>query len=625
MLRLGLLQVDVTVGAIDANVNRLADACAEAARAGCDLAISPELAVSGYPPEDLVLRPAFLDACQRATEALAGRVEIPLLVGTPWLDGDRVRNSAALLASGRVAVRYDKQELPNYGVFDEERTFAAGTRDVAIRVGDALCGLTICEDVWIPEGVMNRNARGGATVILNLSSSPYHVGKGETREEMLRTRCRDELCFLVYCNLVGGQDELVFDGRSVVIDPDGTVVARAAPFAEEVLVCDVDAAQSVAARLRDTRPRRAVAEAPVTPEVELPARLHRRVLERRVAPAVEPVEADLWGALVLGLRDYVEKNGFQRVLIGLSGGIDSALVAALAADALGPERVEAISMPTRFNASETRSDAERVAANLGIGFRELAIEELRAEFLAELPDTSGLAAENLQARIRGVLLMTVSNQHGHLVLTTSNKSETAVGYSTLYGDSAGGFAPIKDVPKTMVFRLARWLNADAGRERIPASIITRPPTAELRDDQRDDQSLPPYEELDPILEAYVERDLGVDEIVAQGLGDPATVRRIARLVDLAEYKRRQAPPGLKLNPKAFGRDRRVPITNRFRPAASEGLRQQEDVQSDDHGGNGDRGHRGGAPVHEAPHQVPVAAEHQERDQGERDPEAQHDL
>jgi NAD+ synthase (glutamine-hydrolysing) len=351
------------------------------------------------------------------------------------------------------------------------------------------------------------------------------------------------------------------------------------------------------------------------------------VLERRVAPAPQPVEADLWGALVLGLRDYVTKNGFQRVLVGLSGGIDSALVAALAADALGPERVEAISMPTRFNASETRSDAERVAANLGIGFRELAIEELRAEFLEELPDTSGLAAENLQARIRGVLLMTVSNQHGHLVLTTSNKSETAVGYSTLYGDSAGGFAPIKDVPKTMVFRLARWLNADAGRERIPASIINRPPTAELREDQRDDQSLPPYEELDPILEAYVERDLGVDEIVALGLGDAAIVRRIARLVDLAEYKRRQAPPGLKLHPKAFGRDRRVPITNHYRPSASDesGLRQQEDVQPDDHGGNGDRGDGRGAPVHEAPHELPVAAEHHERDQRERDPEAQHDL
>ncbi len=628
MLRLGLLQVDLTVGAIDANVERLAEACAEAARQGCDLAISPELAVSGYPPEDLVLRPAFVAACREATEQLARRVEIPLLAGTPWLDGDRVRNSAALLAGGVVAVRYDKQELPNYGVFDEERTFAAGGRDLAIRVGDALCAITICEDVWLPEGV-NRAARGGATVVLNLSSSPYHLGKGATREDMLRTRCRDELVWMAYCNLVGGQDELVFDGRSVVIDPEGLVVARAAAYSEEVLVCDVDPAIAVGARLRDTRPRRAWSAPPIAAAAELPARLHRPAVAPRIAPPLATAEADLWGALVVGLRDYVAKNGFQRVLIGLSGGIDSALVAALAADALGPDRVEAISMPTRFNASETRSDAALVAESLGISFQERAIEDLRLAFLSELPDTSGLAAENLQARIRGVVLMTISNQSGHLVLTTSNKSETAVGYSTLYGDSAGGFAPIKDVPKTTVFRLARWLNEQAGRERIPASIIERPPTAELREGQRDDQSLPPYEELDPILEAYVERDLGVEEIVARGLGDAASVRRVARLVDLAEYKRRQAPPGLKLHPKAFGRDRRMPITNRT-PAGGgslpgQGLRQQEDVQPDDQRGHHNGGGGGHAAVDEPAHQIPVAAEHQQRDQGERDPEAQHDL
>ena len=488
---------------------------------------------------------------------------VPLVVGTPWLDGDRVRNAAVLLHGGRVVARYDKRELPNYGVFDEERTFAAGDRDCGFELGGALCALTICEDLWVPESPSLHVSRRGASVILNVSASPFQVSKADAREQMLRTRARDQLAYVAYCNLVGGQDELVFDGRSVVIAPDGEVIARAAAFAEELLVCDVDTDAVLGARLRDARLRRGSAPERLAPVCALPSGAGTAPLERRVAPSLGE-EEDLWGALTTGLADYVAKNGFQRVLLGLSGGIDSALVAALAADALGPERVDTISLPTRFNATETRSDAERVAASLGVGFRELAIEDLRAGFLAELPDTAGLAAENLQARIRGVVLMTISNQHGHLVLTTSNKSETAVGYSTLYGDSAGGFAPIKDVPKTTVFRLCRWLNERAGREVIPDSIIERPPSAELRDDQRDDQSLPPYDELDPILEAYVERDLSPAEIVARGLGTEEVVRRIARLVDLAEYKRRQAPPGLKLHPKAFGRDRRVPITNRFR-------------------------------------------------------------
>ncbi len=563
MLRLALLQLDLTVGAIDANVAKIVDASGEALAAGADIALAPELAVSGYPPEDLLFRPAFLRACRRGVETLAERTPLPLLVGSPWLARDRVHNSALLLADGEIRARYDKQRLPNYGVFDEERTFAAGRDGLVIEVAGALCAVTICEDIWLSNGPAGRAARGGATVVFNISSSPYHRGKAEIREQMLATRARDELAAIVYCNLVGGQDELVFDGRSVVLDADGDVVARAPAYAESVLVCDLDVEAATSVRLRDSRVRRGRPRRPLTPDVVIAAAGPRE----RIVPAVAASPTgpeDLWGALTLGLRDYASKNGFERVLLGLSGGIDSALVAALAADAIGADHVESISMPTRFNAAETRSDARRVAEALGIGFRELAIEGLRESFLADLPGTADLAAENLQARIRGVILMTISNQHGHLVLTTSNKSETAVGYSTLYGDSAGGFAPIKDVPKTTVFGLARWLNDAAGCERIPVSIIERPPSAELREDQRDDQSLPPYAQLDPILEAYVERDMDPHDIVALGLGDLETVRRIARLVDLAEYKRRQAPPGLKLHPKAFGRDRRVPITSAWR-------------------------------------------------------------
>jgi NAD+ synthase (glutamine-hydrolysing) len=563
MLRIALAQVDVTVGDLAANRTRVAAACAAAVRQRADLVLAPELAISGYPPEDLVLRTGFLAACRREVEALAREIEVPLLVGTPWLDGDRVRNAAALLAGGRVVARYAKQELPNYGVFDEQRTFAPGSDQLVLDIGGVHCATTICEDIWLPDGPAHRAARGGVPVILNLSSSPYHVGKGAEREQMLRVRARDDLLFVVYCNLVGGQDELLFDGASVAIAPDGRVLARAAAFAEDLLVVDLDVGEAIAARLRDTRPRRDLE--PLAADVVLPSAPGERApLAGGPAPPPASVEEELWAALRVGLRDYVEKNGFRRVLIGLSGGIDSALVAALAADALGPERVECVSLPTRFNVAETRSDARLVAERLGVAFRELPIEDLRTAFGERLPGTTGLAAENLQARIRGVLLMTLSNQHGWLVLTTSNKSETAVGYATLYGDTAGGFAPLRDVPKTMVFALARHVNAVAGAERIPVSIIERPPTAELREAQRDSDSLPPYETLDPILEAYVERELSIAEIVELGLGDEETVRRVARLVDLAEYKRRQVPPGLKLRPLAFGRDRRVPITNAYR-------------------------------------------------------------
>ncbi len=563
MPRIALAQVDVTVGALAANRARVAEAAGRARAEGADLVLAPELAISGYPPEDLLFRRAFLADCRREVEALAREVDVPVLVGCPWLAGDRVHNSALLLADGGIVARYDKRELPNYGVFDEERTFAPGRGDLAFQLGDALCAVTICEDIWYPDGVGHRAARAGAQVILNISASPYFVAKDDLREQMLRTRATDDLATVVYCNLVGGQDELVFDGGSVAFGPDGELLGRARQFEEDLLLVDVEAARTVEVRLRDARVRRASRRGRrLAPALELPAApVERR--EPTIAASPANGEAELWGALRIGLRDYVEKNGFRRVVLGLSGGIDSALVAALAADALGPDRVTAISMPTRFNTDGTKSDAREVAEALGVDFEERPIEELRLTFEAALPEASGLAVENLQARIRGMLLMTLSNQHGWLVLTTSNKSETACGYSTLYGDSAGGFAPIKDVPKLRVFALARWLNERAGRAVIPVSTIERPPSAELRDGQRDDQSLPPYEVLDPILEAYVERDLSPEEIAGRGLADIDLARRVARLVDTAEFKRRQAPPGIKLHPKAFGRDRRVPITNRY--------------------------------------------------------------
>ena len=564
MLRLALAQLDVTVGALAENRERIARACTSAAAAGADLVLAPELAISGYPPEDLVFRAAFLARCREEVERLAATIDVPLIVGCPWLVADRVYNSALVLANGGIVARYDKRELPNYGVFDEERTFSPGRRNVAIESGGGLLAVTVCEDIWLPDGVVSEAVGAGAACLLNISASPYDLGKGLSREEMLRTRARDGMCTVAYCNLVGGQDELVFDGRSVVIGPDGDVLARGSAFAEDLVICDIDLQAAVRARLRDSRLRRGRRRHGKLHEIiELPLGADDRPrVAPRIAPEPQGAEEDLRQALVLGLRDYTTKNGFTKVLIGLSGGIDSALVAALAVAALGPDRVECVSMPTRYNSAGTRDDARVVAESLGVGFRELAIEDLRLAFHAELPDASGLAAENLQARIRGVILMTLSNQHGWLVLTTGNKSEVAVGYSTLYGDSCGGFAPIKDVPKLLVFALCRHLNAIAGRELIPLSIIERPPSAELRDDQRDDESLPPYEVLDPILDAYVEQDLSPDEIARLGIAPLELAERIARLVDRAEYKRRQSPPGIRVHGKAFGRDRRLPITNR---------------------------------------------------------------
>ncbi len=564
-MRLALAQVNVVVGDLDGNVERILGAVAEAERAGADLVVLPELAVTGYPPEDLLLRPGFLRATRTAVEEVArGCTGVVALVGAPSFDRD-LANAAFVCADGAVQGVYRKHFLPNYGVFDEHRYFAAGRELVLLALGDVLVGPTICEDVWQPGPPATDLALAGATLLVNLSASPFHVGKAEDREEMLVTRARDNAAYVAFCNLVGGQDELVFDGHSVVLDDEGEVVARAPGFEEALLVVDVDPNEAVGRRLRDVRRRELdrSREAPVVATtVSLPP---PRPVTDPLAPSVAPFAGELEQmrrGLVLGLSDYVAKNAFRDVVIAVSGGIDSAVTAAIAAEALGPERVHTVSMPSRFSSDATRDDARAVSENLGVDFREVPIEAVVGAYDEGLGGLEGLAAENLQARIRGTLLMALSNTHGWLVLATGNKSEMAVGYATIYGDMVGGFAVLKDVFKTDVFRLARHLNEQAGRELVPVTTIERPPSAELRDDQRDDQSLPPYDVLDPLLEAYVELDRSREELEAQF--DPEVVERVLVLVDRAEYKRRQAAPGVKLRPRAFGRDWRTPITNRWR-------------------------------------------------------------
>ncbi len=564
-MRVALAQLNVVVGDLDGNVARIAAAVDEAKRAAADLVVLPELAVTGYPPEDLLLRPGFIRAAREAVDEVArGCDGIVALVGGPAFDRD-LANAAFVCANGAVHGVYRKQFLPNYGVFDEHRYFAPGRELLLLRFGDVLVGPTICEDVWQPGPPATDLALAGATLLVNLSASPYHGGKAEDREEMLVTRARDNAAYVAFCNLVGGQDELVFDGHSVVLDDEGEVVARAPGFEEALLVVDVDPTEAIGRRLRDVRRReleRARAGAPVATTIDLaPAGEPRDAVPGSVRPFATELE-QLRMALGLGLRDYVEKNGFRDVVISISGGIDSALTAAIAADALGPERVHTVSLPSRFSSEGTRDDARTVSENLGVDFREVPIEPVVTAYHDALGGLEGLAAENLQARIRATILMALSNTHGWLVIATGNKSEMAVGYATIYGDMVGGFALLKDVFKTDVWRLSRHLNERAGRELIPWTTIERPPSAELRADQRDDQSLPPYEVLDPLLEAYVELDRSREELEEQF--DSEIVARTLSLVDRAEYKRRQAAPGVKLRPRAFGRDWRTPITNRWR-------------------------------------------------------------
>ena len=566
-IRIAACQVDAVVGDLDGNVGRIVAALERAETAGADVAVFPELAVTGYPPEDLLLKPGFVEDNLEALHKLAARTgRCAAAVG--FVDRDRdLYNAAAVCAHGAVRGVYHKRVLPNYAVFDEQRYFSVGVAPLRLFViGGVRCGVSICEDSWAPAGPIAEQAAGGAELVLNLNASPYYRGRLAERERMLATRAADASCALVYVNQVGGQDELVFDGASLVLDSSGRTVASAPQFVEDVLVVDLDVHPVFRKRLVDPRGRASAPALGTTMVTDAPA----PQAERRpgvVTPLLDPAD-EVHGALVLGTRDYVQKNGFTDVVIGLSGGIDSSLVAAIAVDALGAEHVHGVSMPSRFSSEGSRSDAAALAEALGIGVDVVAIEPAHAAFLEMLePSFAGriedTTEENLQSRIRGTVLMALSNKLGWMVLTTGNKSEMAVGYSTLYGDTAGGYAVIKDVPKTLVYALARRVNERAGREIIPGAVLTKPPSAELRANQRDDDSLPPYDVLDPILEAYVEGDLTAGELVEAGY-DADQVRQIVRLVDLAEYKRRQTPPGVRVTPKAFGKDRRVPITNRYR-------------------------------------------------------------
>jgi NAD+ synthase (glutamine-hydrolysing) len=570
-MRLALAQMNTTVGDLDGNRERILSRLHEAKETGADVVLFPELAVTGYPPEDLLLRPSFVEAAEESLAQIAREARgIVAFVGTPHLDRD-LYNVCAVCAGGEVKALYRKRFLPNYGVFDEHRYFAPGRDLFLLEHGDVLIGPTVCEDIWQPGPPATDLALAGAQLIVNISASPFHVGKEREREQMLQTRARDNVCYVAFVNAVGAQDELVFDGHSVVLDDEGEVLARAPGFEEALLVIDVEPEEAVGRRLRDVRRRSLESERDAVPELPVVHAGSPHPASERVAGTVAPFLDELESmrlALELGLRDYVDKNAFREVVVSVSGGIDSALTAAIASEALGPERVHCVSMPSRFSSEGTRGDARRLAELLGADFLELPIEPLVESFLETLagpfhgrePD---LTEENLQARIRAVLLMALSNKFRWLVVAAGNKSELSVGYATLYGDMAGGFALLKDVYKTDVFRLARYLNERVGRELIPASIIERAPSAELRAGQLDEDSLPPYPELDRVLEAYVELDQSREDLTGDGF-DPEVVDRALAMIDRAEYKRRQAPPGVKLRPKAFGRDWRLPITNRWR-------------------------------------------------------------
>jgi NAD+ synthase (glutamine-hydrolysing) len=562
-LRVAAAQINCTVGDLAGNVERILAAYHAAEAAGADVVAFPELAVSGYPPEDLLLRPAFVAEAQRALEKVAARTgQTVAVIGFPLAERD-LSNAAAVCAGGAVRGMYRKWLLPNYGVFDEARYFTPNDDPGSLFVVNGVrVSVSICEDIWSPTGPIGAQAAGGAELAVNINASPYYEGRLAERETMVATRAADHSVPILYCNLVGGQDELVFDGGSAVYDEAGRIVARARQFEEDLLVVDLDVQPTFRKRLLDPRGRPSRPPLPevliseVRPPVTEPARPAR--LEPRLS-----TEEEVWSALRVGTGDYVRKNRFSDVVIGLSGGIDSSVVAAVAVDALGAEHVTGVLMPSRYSSDHSITDAEELAANLGIRTMTIPIEAAHGAFLDLLAEAfagaePGLAGENLQARIRGTLLMTLSNKFNWLVLTTGNKSEMATGYSTLYGDMAGGFAVIKDVEKTLVYRLAQWRNRD--RIVIPQNVLEKPPSAELAPGQVDADSLPPYDVLDSILEGYVEGDRSVTELEADGF-DPATVRRVARLVDLSEYKRRQAPPGVRVSPKAFGKDRRLPITN----------------------------------------------------------------
>ena len=581
-LRVALAQINVTVGDLQGNSLKIKHAMQQAAAQGAHIVCLPELALTGYPPEDLLLNPAFVDANLRALdELIVASRDFPGLTSViGFVDRDHdIYNAAAVIYEGRLYGTYHKHFLPNYGVFDENRYFQAGRTSPLFLVNGVHVGVNICEDVWYPTGPMTRQALAGAEVIININGSPYYSGKGHFRAEMLATRAADNSVIVVYLNMVGGQDELVFDGDGMVFNEAGELIARAKEFEEDMLVVDLDTASVFRTRLHDPRRRqeRLLLEKDQVPKITIyeqpsltpPMAKTKIVLgaPQRIEPKMERLQ-EIYSALVLCTGDYVRKNNFKQVIIGLSGGIDSSLTAAIAVDALGAENVLGVSMPSGYSSEGSRSDAKELADNLGITMLTIPIEEVFRTSLKVLSPAfgegePGLAAENLQARIRGNILMALSNKFGSLVLTTGNKSELATGYSTLYGDMAGGFTVLKDVLKTLVYELAAYRNTLGDKPVIPQSVIEKPPSAELRPGQKDTDSLPPYDVLDPILQAYAEDDRSLAEIVAMGF-DRQTVERVIRLVNLSEYKRRQAPPGVKITTRAFGRDRRLPITNHYR-------------------------------------------------------------
>ena len=570
-LRIACAQINPAVGDLAGNTELAVARIAEAAAQGADVVCLPELALTGYPPEDLLLKPGFIAAARAALDEVATAAEdVVAVVGTVHRDTE-LYNAAAICAGGEVRGWYHKRHLPNYGVFDERRYFASGEdAGPLLRIRGVTVGVTICEDVWMPDGPLLDQARAGIELALNVNGSPYHRGKQAFRRAMLATRASDSAVPLAFVNMVGGQDELVFDGGSMLFDAEGGLVAAAPQFSEGLWVWDVDCSEAFRRRLRDTRPR---SWDPVDlPVLELASRSGPGAEGPPLAPpTVAPLmgEAEeVYRALVQGVRDYLGKNGFRSAVLGLSGGVDSSLTAAVAVDALGRDAVTGLAMPSPFSSLGSLADAEALARNLGVAYEVVAVSDVLQTFLHTLKPVfdgvdPGLAEENLQARIRGNILMAFSNARGAILLSTGNKSEMATGYCTLYGDMAGGFAVLKDVPKTLVYDLCRWRNS-LGGEIVPESVLTKPPSAELRPDQLDTDSLPPYEVLDPVLEAYVEEDLTGAEIVAAGIADAELVERVVHLVDASEYKRRQAPPGVRITPKAFGRDRRLPITNRYR-------------------------------------------------------------
>ena len=565
----------MTVGDFVGNRRNILKAIDEAKSSGVDMLTFPELAICGYPPEDLLFKPEFIDENMRSlktvVEASSG---ISVVIG--FVDAkEDIYNAAAIIHDGKLAGIYRKIFLPNYGVFDENRYFRIGIDCPVYIIAGVNVGINICEDIWEEAGPTTTQAYSGAEVIVNISASPYHFGKGNVREKLVATRATDNMAIVAFTNLVGGQDELVFDGNSLIFDERGQLIARGKQFEEDLIITDLDVESVSRTRVNESRWRQelltreehgwhpvsiiAISEAPLT--IEKPALPSRNV-------EVAGFPAEVYSALVLGTRDYVHKNGFKKVLFGLSGGLDSSLVAAIAVDALGKSNVVVIAMPSRYSSPSSLSDANVLAQNLGIKLLTIFIEKVFQAYIETLAEPfygtePDVAEENIQARIRGNILMALSNKFGWLVLTTGNKSEMATGYATLYGDMAGGFAVIKDVPKTMAYKLAQYRNSLAGTDLIPASVIEKSPSAELRPEQKDTDSLPPYELLDPILMAYVEEDKSVEQIIAAGI-DEGLVKQVARLVDISEYKRRQAPPGVKITPKAFGKDRRLPVTNRFK-------------------------------------------------------------